>query len=211
MIDSIITIVLDKSLSMRKILEPTIDGFNDFISEQQEIGCGDLANLVTFSENVYVDQKGVSIEDVPKLTTANYRPLTSTSLYDGIGKAIEITDKQTRQEENSLAQVFVAILTDGVENTSKHYTKNDIKMLIKDRIEIEGWEFLFLGANQDAVRTGFGMGIPKDRALTYAGNESGMKAGFKSMSEAIKRGRLLTGPSTFTIEDKKAQQRLLQG
>tara|TARA_Y100000389_G_scaffold107615_1_gene104628 strand:- start:8199 stop:8897 length:699 start_codon:yes stop_codon:yes gene_type:complete len=183
-----ITVVLDRSGSMYSQLDDTIGGYNLFIEEQT----GETyVTLITFSNTVTVDYKNINIKAVPKLTKETYKPRGGTALFDAIGMSIKNNDQLCDDNKDDSVNYKIVILTDGEENSSKIYrTSNHINDLITDRKK-QGWEFIFLAANQDAIRVGNGLGIPAEAALNFSQSDSSTGEAFKSAACAIKRS--LTG------------------
>jgi len=172
--------VLDRSGSMASCIDDTIGGFNHFVNQQKIDNPEGTMSLFLFSndiKNIYENKK---IEDVEKLTYKTYVPSGSTSLLDAIGKTIK--------KVNNSNKPLIVILTDGQENTSKSYSLLHIKDLIEMK-KRDGWEFVFLGANQDAIETGEQLGIPEQSAMTF--NQENVYNAFEGLSSAL--GRHVSG------------------
>jgi len=178
-----IYVVLDKSGSMESCRDDTIGGFNCFINKQKELKT-DKATLSLFQfdnkyETIYVDKK---IEEVPLLDHQTFVPDGNTALLDAIGRTISNINKE---EQDS---IIVVVLTDGEENASTEFNLSKINNLINKKKE-EGWEFIFLGANQDAIQEASKLGIGADASLTFSTNEGCTNNAFNSLSDAISRSR----------------------
>ena len=180
-----ITIILDRSGSMFTIKSATIEGFNSFINKQQK---GDFDVNLTFVqfdneyEKVY-EQK--EIKKVKYLNHETYIPRGTTALLDAIGITINSTKQRINATEKSKkpANVIIAIITDGYENASVEYSRESISKLINKREKKDNWNFIFLAANQDAIKEGGRFGIHSDKALTFKNNREGVENAFKSMSK----------------------------
>ena len=124
------------------------------------------------------------LKDVSKMTDKDYTPGGMTALLDAVGRTIHKMDMVSgihRKDKGN--KVLFVIITDGEENDSREYTYADVKKLIKDRQENAGWEFIFLGANIDAVAAAENLGIDRDRAVKYKNTGSGVRANFKAVAE----------------------------
>jgi len=178
-----IYVVLDKSGSMESCRDDTIGGFNCFINKQKELKT-DKATLSLFQfdnkyETIYVDKK---IEEVPLLDHQTFVPDGNTALLDAIGRTISNINKE---EQDS---IIVVVLTDGEENASTEFNLSKINNLINKKKE-EGWEFIFLGANQDAIQEASKLGIGADASLTFSTHEGCTNSAFNCLSDAISRSR----------------------
>lgn len=178
--------ILDKSGSMSGLEEDTIGGFNAMIRKQKKAPGEALVSAVLFSDNSDVIIDRVPLDEVKPLTEDDYFVGGCTALIDAIGGAIhhvQMIHKYIRQEDTPEHTMFV-ITTDGMENASHQYTSNQVKKMIKKQ-EKQGWEFLFLGANIDAVSTAANFGIRKERAVNYHADQQGTQVNFEALSEAV--------------------------
>ena len=146
--------LLDRSGSMESCWEDTIGGYNSFVDSQKSLG--GTMTLFQFDHEILESYKDVAIADVKPLNKETYTPRGSTALLDAIGKVIKDGGDNR----------VVVILTDGLENASKTYTKAHIRDLITAK-EKEGWQFIYLGANQDAFAEGELLGINPGRTMNY--------------------------------------------
>jgi Mg-chelatase subunit ChlD len=171
-----ITIVLDRSGSMASVRDTTIAGFNEFIEAQKAVpGCVNLTLIQFDDENAYEVVFDRALSDVPKLTAETYAPRGGTPLHDALGKTISELGANLSKipEQERPAKVVVVTMTDGLENASQVYTAAQVAELIKHQREAYKWEFLFLGANQDAILTGERLNIPRANSVTYAACAAG--------------------------------------
>ncbi len=169
--------VIDRSGSMANCIDDTIGGFNTFLSDQPP---NDLMSIYLFDNEVSELARLKKVSEIEPFNKTNYHPRGGTALLDAMGKAIKVASNCTADN------ITMVILTDGDENSSKTYTKAHINDLIDDR-KRQGWKFVFLAANQDAIETGATLGIPEDSAMTY-GVENTQEA-FESLSSALSRAR----------------------
>ena len=184
--------VVDKSGSMQSIKLDTIGGFNEFLDSQKQVEGEAKITLVLFDTEYNVVYENIPIQNAASLNESTYRPDGGTSLYDALGQAIKMTKKRIESlpEEERPEKVIFAVLTDGEENSSKilnkegqrKYTKEKIFEKIKKLQEVDGWAFLFLGANQDAYQVGSGLGFLANNTVTYKASKMGMKSVMDTVS-----------------------------
>lgn len=153
-----IAIVLDRSGSMESVREATIAGFNQFIEEQKKAPGEATVKLVQFDDQ-YEQVFDKPLQDVPQLTQAMFVPRGWTALLDAQGRTIVALGAELAalKEEERPSKVLMMTLTDGHENRSKEFTLERVAALIKEQKEKYRWEFVFLGANQDAVKVAASM------------------------------------------------------
>lgn len=182
-----IVFILDRSGSMAGLEKDTIGGFNAMIEKQKQ-ECGEAyVSTVLFDTTCSVIHDRLAVGDVPKLTDKEYYVKGCTALMDAIGGAIHHignVHKYAREEDRPEKTVFI-ITTDGMENASRRYNLHDVRQKIERQKTKYGWEFLFLGANIDAVETAGSFGIGKDRAVQYLADEAGTALNFQVMSDAV--------------------------
>jgi Mg-chelatase subunit ChlD len=202
-----VTFVLDSSGSMNKIEEDTKGGFNSLLEEQRNEDGEATITLYEFNDHVERLFQAKSVEEVPELTDENYSPGGRTALYDAIAMAIRNTGQHISElnSQDRPDHVLVIFLTDGKENASET-SQETIKELINLRQEEDEWEFLFIGANQDAVLTAKEMGMEKDRALTMSHNAEGTQAAYESTSEQISQLRQEGKTDGYAEEDRRRQE-----
>ncbi len=190
-----IAFVLDRSGSMKSIQNETIAGFNRFLSDQQELPGEARLTLVLFDDRIETPVNAVPVQEVAALNSDTYLVRNTTALLDAIGLTIHsITDRLAlTPEPERPGKVIVAILTDGLENASQRFNMKDINRMIGEKRERDGWVFLFLGANQDAIATAAQMGIDRHHSATWCCNGDGVMAGHASISRkssAIRRSAM---------------------
>ncbi len=182
-----IVFIIDKSGSMSGLETDTVGGFNSMIEKQKSSEGEALVTTVLFSNELQLLHDRISIKDVKPMTTSDYFVSGCTALLDAIGKTIlHIGDihKYAREEDVPAHTMFI-ITTDGMENASRFYSSRQVKELIETKKQKYGWEFLFLGANIDAVKTAEHFGINADRAVNYHADSKGTRLNYETLSEAI--------------------------
>jgi uncharacterized protein YegL len=162
-----ITVVLDRSGSMSDCREEAENGLNHFIKEQQKLPGYAYFTLVKFDTDYEVTHKGVNIQEVGECTL---EPRGMTALLDAVGRTINETGERLRniEEDKRPGLVVFVIVTDGHENSSHEFTKQQIKEMIEKQQSEYSWQFTFLGANQDAFAEAAGIGISKVSTMTYS-------------------------------------------
>ena len=197
--------ILDRSGSMAGLVSDTIGGFNSMIERQKQAEGEALVSTVLFSDDSFVLHDRVPLEKVAPMTVKDYCPCGCTALIDAIGGAIHHignVHKYAREEDVPEHTVFV-ITTDGLENASRRYTADEVRAMVQKEKEKYGWEFLFLGANIDAVETAARYGIGRDRAVNFHNDAQGQALNYAEVSEAIRTVRAcapLTGSWKARIE-----------
>ena len=163
--------LLDRSGSMQSIKSDVIGGFDAFIAEQRAGDGVAAVTLAQFDDEYEVVYQGIALEQVPSLAL---HPRGSTALLDSMGKLITDTAAEidALAEADKPGNVVVAIMTDGMENSSHEWRRSDIKALVEQQTKDGGWEFLYMGADQDAVEVGKGLGVKDGQAITYARGKS---------------------------------------
>ena len=167
--------ILDRSGSMSGLETDTIGGFNAMIEKQKNAPGEALVSTVLFDHQRIVLHDRSNIQDIKLMTDEDYTVRGSTALLDAIGFSIHHignVHKYAREEDIPEHTIFV-ITTDGMENASGHYDSDRVKQMIERQKSKYGWEFLFLGANIDAVETARTFGISEDRAVKYHSDSKG--------------------------------------
>jgi hypothetical protein len=191
-----IAILLDASGSMQAIRDDAVGGLNAFVADQKKVP--GRANLtVTFFDSERFDRwvDGIDLRDCPVLGD-EYQPGASTPLLDATGRTIEELGERLRRmpEPERPGRVMVIVITDGLENASRVYTKPKIKRMIRHQEDVYKWEFLYLGANVDAFDEGGDMGFRPERIAGYTSSKKGyaamMRAVGKSARSLRERGNI---------------------
>ncbi len=179
--------ILDRSGSMAGLEDDTVGGFNSMVEKQRKLEGDAFISTVLFDGVSEVIHDRVAISEIKPLTREEYYVRGCTALLDAIGGAIHHImniHKYARDEDVPEHTVFV-ITTDGMENASREYSAERVKKMIEQQKEKAGWEFLFLGANIDAVGTAASVGIGADRAVDYCSDSTGTQLNFSVLSDAI--------------------------
>jgi uncharacterized protein YegL len=182
-----IVFILDRSGSMSGLEADTIGGFNAMLEKQKKEEGEALISTVLFDNTSEVIHDRIRVTEVAPLTDRDYMPGGCTALLDAIGGAIHHIGnihKYAREEDVPEHTLFV-ITTDGMENASHRYSSERVKAMIQRQKEQYGWEFLFLGANIDAVQTAKSFGISEDRAVNYHSDHEGTALNFEVLSDTI--------------------------
>ena len=164
--------ILDKSGSMYNLVDDTIGGFNSYIDKEKEKDEKILVTLVLFDTEYRMLYARKPIGEVERLTREQYCADGCTALLDAIGKTIISLDNEVS------GKVLFVITTDGLENSSRHFTKDKVKNLI----ETHDWEFLFIGADIDSYHEAFTLGIDEDHAANFEKSSRGLGGLFSSVS-----------------------------
>ena len=179
--------ILDRSGSMQGLEVDTIGGFNAMLEKQKKEPGEAFVSTILFNDHTQVLHDRVKIEAVEPITHREYYVRGCTALLDAIGGAIHHIGnihKYARSEDVPEPTLFV-ITTDGMENASRRYTSQQVKTMIQRQKEKYGWEFLFLGANIDAVETAGSLGIAPDRAVNYHCDSEGTRLNYEVVSQAV--------------------------
>lgn len=179
--------ILDKSGSMGGLETDTIGGYNTMLKKQQAVDGECQITTVLFDHSYELLHDRIDIKAVSPITDKEYQVGGTTALLDAIGRTIhKISNAQKHTAESYRAEkVMFVIITDGEENSSSEYSANKIKAQIERQQKEYGWEFIFLGANIDAVQTASQYGIRADRAQNYHADSEGVELNFRVMSEAL--------------------------
>ena len=186
-----VVFILDRSGSMGGLESDTIGGFNSMLEKQRKIEGKAFITTVLFDDQYELLHDRVNIAKVNNITEKEYFVRGSTALLDAIGKTIakEKAIQDTLGKNEKADKVLFVIITDGLENASKEYNSSTVKKLIETQKEKYGWEFLFLGANIDAIETASAIGISAERAVNYNSDSVGTQLNYKSLNNAVSEVR----------------------
>lgn len=210
-----IAFLLDRSGSMEPHTEAAINGFNDFLADQQQVeGLGRLT-LVLFDDVLETPFDNIPLCEVVPLGTRTYTTRGCTALLDAIGLTIERFERRIADLPAAARplQVIFAIFTDGLENASSRYTWKDLAAKIKERQEKEGWQFLFLAANQDAIATAAQMNIHAHNAATASYTDKGVQGSARAFSrktKALRESLMADGPSQLNQDINRSMDQILR-
>ena len=181
-----VVFILDRSGSMSGLEEDTIGGYNSFLNKQKEEDGECLISTVLFNNKSEVVHDRIDIREIENMTRNDYFASGATALIDAMGSSIHhirSVHKYIREEDRPEHTIFV-IITDGLENASHKYSSKEVKKMVEKQKK-EGWEFIFLGANIDAVETAKEYGISEDRSTNFLNDEKGIGTNFASLSKAV--------------------------
>ncbi|MBP3937980.1 MAG: hypothetical protein IK955_01100 [Clostridia bacterium] len=183
--------ILDRSGSMAGLEADTIGGFNSMIEKQKKQDGKCYVSTILFDHETQVVHDRVELSSVRPMTENDYFVRGSTALIDAIGSSIHHIaniHKYARPEDVPQNTMFV-ITTDGMENASRKYSSSEVKKMIEKEKEKYGWEFIFIGANIDAVETAKHFGINSDRAVNYHADSKGTDVLYSTVSAAVSNMR----------------------
>ena len=200
-----IAFILDRSGSMAPVTEATITGFNVFLRDQQKTEGQARLTLVLFDNEYLLPLDCIPVQEAVVLDTTTYVPRGSTALLDAIGTTIDRLGARlsTMPEPDRPGQVIVAILTDGYENSSEKFTWKDISAKILEQTNTYKWQFLFLGANQDAIATAANLSISAANASSYVADEIGTRTNSKAISRKTTAMRKMSSGARMSLQERK--------
>lgn len=179
--------ILDRSGSMSGLEADTIGGFNSLLEKQKREPGEALVSTVLFDNEIQVLHDRVRLEDVSPMTERDYFVRGCTALLDAVGGAVRHIGNihKYARPEDVPEHTLVVITTDGMENASRHFTAPQVKEMVKRQQKRFGWEFLFLGANIDAVETAAHFGIAPQHAANYHCDSVGTQLNYEALSQAV--------------------------
>ncbi|MGG7619068.1 vWA domain-containing protein [Bacillus coreaensis] len=186
-----VVFILDKSGSMAGLETDTIGGYNSMLIKQRKAEGEAFVTTVLFNHQYELLHDRINVRGISPITERDYEVGGTTALLDAIGFSIQKignVQKYTSKEERADKVLFV-ITTDGMENASREFTPEQIKKMIKHQKEKYGWDFIFLGANIDAISTAAQFGIDEDFAVDYHADNLGTKLNYEMVSEAVVKVR----------------------
>jgi len=213
-----ISIVLDRSGSMQSCLNDTIGGFNQFLSAQKQESGEATITMIQFDDEYEVLMDMLPLANAIDLSRENYVPRDCTALLDAIGRTINNVEHKIneKEEDQRPEKVIFVIITDGGENSSREFNHGQVMEMINRHKDENKWEFVFIGANQDAINVGGGMGIRGTSAMSYAQSSVGTQAMYSSLTRNLtsyRRAGLSEVVSEdyafFSKEDKEEQDELI--
>ena len=191
-----LVMILDRSGSMGGLESDTIGGYNSMLKKQREAEGEVLVSTVLFDDRTEVLYDRVPLEKLPQMTEKEYYVRGCTALLDAVGGAVRHignVHKYAREEDRPEKTIFV-ITTDGLENASREYSYDRVKKMVERQKEKYGWEFLFLGANIDAIETAGRFGITADRAANYHSDSRGTALNYEVLADAVCEMRVSAAP-----------------
>lgn len=179
--------VLDRSGSMRSLTADTIGGFNELIEKQKKLEGDAYVTTVLFDHEYELLHDHVALKDVAPLTDREYFARGSTALLDAVGRTINTVGARlaaTPEEERPAHVVFV-ITTDGMENASREYTAKQVREMVEHQQQKYSWQFVFLGANMDAVSEAGKLGISASHAANFAPSQRGVSMMYRMALDEV--------------------------
>ena len=179
--------ILDRSGSMGGLEGDTNGGYNAMLAKQRVAAGEARITTVLFDDRYELLHNRADIRSAAPITEREYFVRGSTALLDAIGRTIDtlIRAQRNADREHRAERVIFVITTDGMENASREYDSARVKAMIERQKNRYGWEFLFLGANIDAIETAGRFGIASNRAQNYCADEEGTRLNYRAMSEAV--------------------------
>ncbi|HAA09537.1 MAG: vWA domain-containing protein [Syntrophomonadaceae bacterium] len=183
--------ILDRSGSMSGLESDTIGGYNAMLKKQQQEPGEATVTTVLFDDEYQLLHDRINIKGISPITEKEYFVRGTTALLDAIGKTIHKIHnaQQHTSPEHRADKVLFVIITDGMENASREYSYAQVKQLVERQKETYGWEFIFLGANIDAIATAATFGISADRAANYHADSQGTQLNYEAVGCAVSEFR----------------------
>jgi hypothetical protein len=184
---TLLVLVVDKSGSMDKIKQGAIDGFNNFIKAQREMKGKAIATVCLFDDTYEFLADSISLKNIKLLSNENYHPNGSTALNDTLGMMIDKIGQQmvSTSEKDRPSKVIFCIVSDGEENASTKYTSTQVKLLVEQRKEQFGWEFVFIGTNQDITKTAKTYSFDTKSTFSFNNSSAGLTDGYATMTSYV--------------------------
>lgn len=214
-----IVFLLDRSGSMDEIRDDAIGGFNTLLADQQAAPGNCTFTLVQFDtqDPAEIVHDAKPIQEVPPLDRDTYQPRGGTPLLDAMGHLIAHTGQRlaAMAEHQRPGKVIFAVLTDGLENSSRLHTRSQIFDMVKHQREVYNWQFMFLGADQDAIAEAASFGIAEELSMSIGKTRQGTRRAFEMTSKsmalmrAAKSGAELSA-AAFCEEDRAEQAEEIQ-
>jgi uncharacterized protein YegL len=201
-----LALIVDRSGSMQRIVTDMNGAIEHLVKDQEDVPGRISIDVTTFDDTVEFIGRDLTVQGVLELAPLVV-PRGMTALYDAIGKTVvSLGEHLAKMDEvGRPGKVLVAIVTDGLENSSKDWDLPAVNKAITTQRETYGWEFVFLGANMDAVHVAAGMGIPRGSSITYAPSSAGVTSTMHSLAGATRAYRGPGGQSISFTEDERAE------
>jgi len=193
-----INVIIDQSGSMGNVTLDTIGGFNSFLGEQKLVPGEAVVTLCTFNSTAKTVHDFVKLASVPNLDSTTYVPGGNTALLDAIGKTINSVGEKlsAMPEEERPSKVIFLIITDGEENASREFSASQIKSMVEHQTNTYNWNFVFMGANIDAITAGASLGIAATNSLNYQSTSQGTHDLYKGVSRGLESYRIGSSNTT---------------
>lgn len=186
-----ILMILDRSGSMMPLADDTVGGFNQFLAQQKQEPGEAIVTLVLFNHDYQAVYNARPLTQVEPLTVKEYNPGGNTALLDAIGRGVhDLGQKLAAMSENDRpGKVVVVIMTDGQENASREYRREQLKKLIEEQTNKYNWSFLFLGANVDAFAEAGGIGVAAKHTMNFTASADGVRHSMRVIGQTISKFR----------------------
>lgn len=204
-----IVFILDRSGSMGGLEADTIGGYNSMLKKQKKEDGEAIISTVLFDDKIETLHDRKKLEHVEQITDKEYFVRGCTALLDAVGQTIHHIHKVQKDapEDEEPEKTLVIITTDGMENASREYSYDKVKKMVEKMKKKEHWEFIFLGANIDAVEVAGRFGVAANRAVRYECDSAGTALNFNVMSKLVSRAR--TCGSAVQMEEAFDEDELL--
>ena len=217
-----ISIVLDRSGSMRVRAREVITSFNDFLVEQRGVEGKARVSLVQFDHEYETTYAGRKLAEAPSLDERTYRPRGRTALHDAIGRTVTEAEarlarravkRRAKGRDVDAPDVLVVVITDGMENASREYGSRDVRALVTRLEEKDGWTFLFMGTTQEAALQARRFGLAADRVFAMGDGPGAYEAAQELVGSKVRRMRMASRSASmdakramlaFTDEEREA-------
>ncbi len=187
-----INVIIDRSGSMSGLTQDTIGSFNSFIKEQKDVPGEASFTLCTFNHDYSLVHDFVKLASVPDLNSKTYQPSGNTALLDALGTTITTVGQKlaAMPEDERPSKVIFLVITDGQENASQRFSKEQIKSMVEHQTQVYNWEFVFIGANIDAFHAGQSYGFAASKSVSYNATAGGTRQLYNSVSSNLRSYRL---------------------
>lgn len=201
--------IIDKSGSMKSMLDAAINGFNSFLEDQKSVEGKALVSTIMFNTSYEVLYENMDIQNCIYFNKDNYKPMNGTSLYDAICITVsnEIDKLGGMSIEERPEKTLCIILTDGEENSSKKYGQEDVKRMITEMREDFKWEFIFLAANEQASTSAVAMGISKGNSYAFTNSSVGLEDAYRGISTSSKVYRMSKSVKMDNLMDEYSKDK----
>jgi len=186
-----ILMILDRSGSMMALADDTVGGFNHFVTQQKQEPGDAMVTLVLFNHEYEAVYNARPLSQVEPLTVKTYNPGGNTALLDAIGRGVHDLGQKlaSMDEKDRPGKVIVVIMTDGQENASREYKREQIRKIIEEQTNAYNWSFLFLGANIDAFAEAGGLGVGAKHTMNFTASADGVRHSMRVIGQTVSKFR----------------------
>ncbi len=206
-----LTLIIDRSFSFQHIKGDLIQGINNFLGQQNQLGGETTLTMVLFDNTVDFLTERQTLGDVKLLTDKTYVPRNQTALLDAVGTAILNCDANLKRlsEDDRPEMVIFVVLSDGDDVASATFKKKEISDLVKERYEAQGWEFLFLFGNPEGDEIGDRMGALNEQILSFKKTGPGLLLALESTNRVVTEYRNIKVEDCYFMADDVVKQEAL--